>query len=175
MKNLTIIIAFIALGISGVCLYQVSSLQEELNAAKQPEEQELLDHDEEEHEEEEYEIADVMTKVQRHFNKLYFAGSNENWELAEFYIEETEEAMEGLAEADVVEDGVNVSALVMTKGFAPLEQVEAAVKAQDKTAFLEAYTLQTEQCNSCHALTKHAFIKIKVPETPVFDNQVYTP
>lgn len=173
MKHLTIIIAFIALGLSGVCLYQISSLQNELNASKEVVIEE--EHNEEEHEEEEYEIADVMNKVQRHYNKLYFAGMAENWELAEFYIEETEEALEGLAEANVMEDGVNVSALVMSKGFEPLEQVEIAVKAKDKTQFLQAYNLQIEQCNSCHALTKHAFIKIKTPETPAFNNQVYTP
>ena len=35
------------------------------------------------------EVADVMTKLQRHANKLYFAGKHENWKLADFYIDES--------------------------------------------------------------------------------------
>src|SRR5260221_714044 len=33
-------------------------------------------------------IADYMTKLQRHANKLYFAGKLGNWPLADFYVEE---------------------------------------------------------------------------------------
>src|SRR5262249_53541058 len=37
---------------------------------------------------EEMELAGVMAQLQLHANKLYFAGSRQNWALADFYVEE---------------------------------------------------------------------------------------
>jgi len=58
------------------------------------------------------EIADIMTKLQRHMNKLYFAGENQNWDLAAFYLEEVEETVKGVANKNIMEGQVNVSGLM---------------------------------------------------------------
>ena len=58
------------------------------------------------------EIADIMAAFQRHANKLYFAGQSANWKLADFYIEEIEEAAKAFSKKDVMHGKINVSGLM---------------------------------------------------------------
>src|SRR5947208_2029132 len=58
------------------------------------------------------EIADIMTKLQRHANKLYFAGKFENWPLADFYVEEIEETVNDVARKEIMDRQVNISGLM---------------------------------------------------------------
>lgn len=133
-------------------------------------------HEEEEdgHEDDHYEVALVMTHFQRHANKLWFAGENENWELAHFYTHELEESMEELEEKKVVDDGINVSKMVGTMGIPPLEGLEEAIDAKDTDKFKEAYNLLVQGCNKCHTAANYPFIEITTPTTPAFSNQKYT-
>lgn len=189
MKNAGIIAAVVAsIVLNIVCLLQISQLKnsnkslsstiDRLYKDGAPKSSERHgDHDDDDHheEEEELEISSIMTTIQRHFGKLYFAGTAQNWELAEFYTHEVEEAMEELKEHHIVEDGINISQFMKIMGLTPLENLDEAVDKKDLTEFKAAYTAQIAQCNACHAATKHPYIRIKEPERPVFSNQIFTP
>lgn len=190
MKNAGLIAAVaVSIILNIVCLMRISQLStsnESLYATldrlyeegvpSKPSDTSGNDHDDEHHEEEEeIEVSSIMTNIQRHFGKLYFAGTAQNWDLAEFYTHEVEEAMEELEEHNVVEDGINISKFVSIMGLTPLKNIDEAVDKKDLTAFNTAYTAQINQCNACHASTKHPYIRIKEPERPVFSNQIFTP
>ena len=189
MKNAGLVVAVaVSIILNIVCLMRISQLKtsnDSLYATLDRMNTEGLpvsrtshsDHDDEDHheEEEEIEVSIIMTNIQRHFGKLYFAGNEKNWELAEFYTHELEEAMEELEEHNVVEDGINISKFVKIMGLTPLESLDDAVDKKDLEAFKGAYTMQINHCNACHAATKHPFIRIKEPERPVFSNQIFTP
>jgi len=121
-----------------------------------------------------YELADAMTKLQRHINKLWFAGKNKNWELANFYAHEIEEVMEEVEKREVMEEGVNISKLIPLMGYPAVKKVEEAIKQEDIEAFNLEYANLITNCNSCHKTSKYSFIQIKIPESPVMDNQYYT-
>lgn len=123
--------------------------------------------------EEEFELADVMAKFQYHYNKLWFAAQAENWELAAFYAHELEESFESLEEANVIEEGQNLSQLLKQMALPAFEELEVSIKKKDLSEFTDNYNALINGCNSCHAATQHGFIQIKVPETKVIDNQVY--
>lgn len=174
MKNTIVYIVLgIAIIMSMYSLHSVSKLsheQEKLEKALNKVKKAEAGQDEEE---EEIEVADIMTKFQRHSNKLWFAGQAENWELAEFYVHELEEAMEIIEQNRIMDDGVNLSTLIGMMGLEPLKQVDAAIDNKNKEDFSAKYQFLVTNCNNCHASSKHAYINIKAPETPVFDNQVY--
>src|SRR5262249_9077454 len=121
----------------------------------------------------EIEVADEMFKFQRHFNKMWFAGNNSNWPLTQFYIHELEETMEKLEHANVVDEGNNISELVKSMAMPFLKDLKTSVQQKSVKDFKESYMVMVNACNSCHVATSHDFVVIKVPETPVMDNQVY--
>lgn len=132
-------------------------------------------HEKHEEEEEEFELAVYMGRMQLYMNKLWYSGENENWELAEFYVEETEECMEEIEHCDEVEEGVELNKAIVDWGLNPLKEVETAVKQKDKKVFFQKYDMMVANCNSCHTATQHAFIRIQKPDHPAFTNQDYTP
>jgi hypothetical protein len=119
------------------------------------------------------ELAVYMNYLQLYMNKLWFAGSNGNFELAAFYAHELEEVAEELVESEIIDDGYNISQLIKQMLLPAIEEVETAIKEENVALFKDGYTLAVNSCNACHNVTKHAFIKISTPKTPVFDNQVY--
>jgi len=121
-----------------------------------------------------FEIAVYMNSLQRHSNKLWFAGSAGNWDLAQFYTHELEESIEKIEHANVYEDGIAISPLIRNFGLKPIEQIETAIKKKDLVAFETSYDLLVANCNNCHNTVKHEFIKIQRPKTPALDNQIYT-
>jgi hypothetical protein len=122
---------------------------------------------------EEIELAVVMSHIQRHANKLYFAGQNENWPLAAFYVHELEESMEEVEDGHIEEDGINISKLMKSIGLPALKTMEEAVEGKNKAAFTSAYTNLVSNCNTCHQSAAHPYIVIINPTTPALDNQQY--
>lgn len=125
------------------------------------------------HSEGHVELAVVMGHLQRHANKLYFAGQNSNWPLAGFYVHEIEEAMEEVADGQITDEGINISKLMEAIGLPALEILEASIKAQNKGDFDKAYLNLVNTCNTCHQSSKHEYIVIDLPKTPALDNQKY--
>ncbi len=121
------------------------------------------------------EIGDIITKLQRHANKLYFAGEHRNWDLAAFYLEEVEETVKGIANKDIMEGQVNVSGLMQALLVPEVETLEEKLQHQSPEEFRKQYGSLIKGCNTCHELTKHRYIRIIEPRTPIFDNQVYDP
>jgi hypothetical protein len=123
--------------------------------------------------EEEYELAVAMGRMQVYFSKLWFAGSFENWELADFYAHELEETLEEIISREIYDEGMNISSLTKVMTNKPFHELEKAVKSREITNFLPAYDKMLRTCNACHQSSKHNFINIKTPESVPFDNQVF--
>ncbi len=122
--------------------------------------------------EQEIELAVLMFRLQVHADKLWHSGEAQNWPLAGFYIHEIEETVEEIAQAKIVEDGHNISALVgMTSIQSPLRAMSKSVEAEDEEAFAAAYVELVDGCNSCHGETDHGFIHIQIPSSPALSNQ----
>ncbi len=123
--------------------------------------------------EEAIEVADIMTKLQRYMNKMWFAQLHSNWPLIEFYIEEMEETMEVLSTSGVIEDNIDISGLMVKFGLNPLGKYKHTVEKRNLEEVTESYTNLVSNCNNCHKLSDHPFVVIIKPVTPVYDNQDY--
>ncbi len=115
-------------------------------------------------------FGDFMGSIQNHHNKLWFAGINENWKLADFEMHELEEMFDEIK--TTYPDREETQSLPLIEP--GLTAVNTALKQQDLEAFKQGYTALTNACNRCHQATKHEFIKITLPTVPSYSNQDYT-
>ncbi|AVF49533.1 hypothetical protein AL492_00275 [Elizabethkingia anophelis] len=132
---------------------QVDSLQAKLNNSYKPG------------------FGEFMSSVQVHHAKLWFAGMNQNWKLADFEVGEIQESINGIRK--FCTDRPEVQSLPMIDP--ALDNIKKAIQQQNTTAFKDDYVNLTNTCNSCHQATKHKFNVITVPTSPPFNNQDFKP
>ncbi len=126
-----------------------------------------------EQEVEENPVLETMGYYQHFSHKLWLAGKNQNWELADFYTHELEEVSEKLIEGNVIHDDYNLSNLSEAIFLPKIEKLEQAIRQKDEVLFNESYMLMIGSCNLCHNTTKHDFIKITVPNDSAVWNQQF--
>lgn len=114
-------------------------------------------------------FGEFMSGIQVHHAKLWFAGLNQNWELADF---EVHEMMEGLENIRKYQPERKESEKIPTLNPA-IEGVNAAIQKKDAAAFKSSYDALTTACNDCHRSVNYGFNLVKTPERPPFDNQVF--
>lgn len=114
-------------------------------------------------------LGEFMVSIQMHHSKLWFAGNNGNWELANFELGEIREALDDINHYN--KDRPEIRELPMI--YTPLDSVRKAVITKNPKAFNRSYIFLTNTCNNCHQITKHGFNKIKIPDAPPVTDQVF--
>ena len=114
-------------------------------------------------------VGDFMSSIQMHHAKLWFAGKNENWELANFEMEEIQESLDDIQQ--YCADSPSIKPLPMI--FAPLDSVKRAISEKNIVKFKSGFNLLTNTCNNCHKAANHAFNVIRIPDLPPVTNQVF--
>jgi hypothetical protein len=115
-------------------------------------------------------LGEFMSGIQVHHEKLWFAGTAQNWKLANFEIDEIREALDDIQR--FCTDRPEIASIPMI--LPPMDSISKAVAQQDLPRFKSAFVLLTYTCNNCHRATKHEFNVIQIPTTPPFSNQVFT-
>ena len=121
-------------------------------------------------------LREIMSVIQQHHAKLYYAGREENWELADYQLDEIKEGLESAAKFYPQFKNVKASLKdlipAMTKN--DLDGVSDSIKNKNKIAFVKHFESLTVSCNRCHQAAEHQFIVIKVPSGSEFTNQKFT-
>ena len=112
-------------------------------------------------------FGDFMGNIQVHHNKLWFAGINQNWKLADFEIHEIQESLDDIKK--YCADRPEIQSLPMIDPV--LNNIRTAIQQKKSVAFKEGYINLTNTCNNCHKATKHEFNVITIPSTPPYSNQ----
>ena len=119
-------------------------------------------------------LNDMMVVTQlRHF-KLWYAGTAENWPLANYELAQIRFSIE-----DVKNMYPKYYASDMTAMGAAADELDRAIKTEDYVKFSNAFTKLTSECNSCHEAADVGFIKIREPklsplETSPFSDEVFS-
>lgn len=113
----------------------------------------------------------IMSGIQLHFAKLYFAGEARNWELAQFERIEIEENLNTAAAIRPEERGVNLAAIIDAFKNTQLTALKDAIEVKDRGLLREAYKDSILMCNTCHQATGRPFISITIPTNPPVSNQ----
>jgi hypothetical protein len=163
MRILSLVLALAALVLAFIAMQRVENLQ-----AERPLPQAQAS-------EGKYEVAVVMGRIQQYHQKWWAAGQTANAQLAAFYLHELEEAMEEVAEAKIMDDGIDVSQAMRTYGLPALAELERLLKEEGVQAMHAKGAIMTNACNACHQATQHEYIRLQEPSQLLFPDQVFTP
>ena len=120
-------------------------------------------------------LGEFMTATQLRHAKLWFAGSQKNWDLAAYEIDEIKEGLEDAKRLFPTHEGVPVAEMIKTILDPRIEKLEEAVKAKSSSNFVAAFDELTSGCNRCHAGANKPFIRIQRPTSFPLTNQNFAP
>jgi hypothetical protein len=120
-------------------------------------------------------LGEFMTATQLRHAKLWFAGKQNNWDLAAYEIDEIKEGLEDAARLHPSFDGVPVAEMIQTIIDPRIAELEKAVRAKSSAKFVVAFDELTSGCNSCHAGANKPFIRIQRPTESPTTNQNFAP
>jgi hypothetical protein len=112
-------------------------------------------------------FGEFMSNIQVHHAKLWFAGINQNWELADFEIHEIKESLEAIQKYQSEREEVKALPII----YPPLDSVQSSVDKKNLNSFKSSFMTLTNTCNTCHGAVKFEFNKVKIPDSPPFSNQ----
>jgi len=130
--------------------YRMDSLQQKLDSAYVPGTGELMNN-----------------IIQPHHYKLFLAGQQQNWALAEY---ERDQISGGFKRILKYHKHSSVAAVVPMI-YPELDALKKAIRDKNSSAFNSHFALLTRTCNNCHQATKQDFVVIKVPLGTAFENQ----
>ncbi len=105
--------------------------------------------------------------IQVHHNKLWFAGINQNWKLADFEVHEIVEAIDDIKKYQNERKETEMIDMIEP----PLDSINIAIQQKNPVLFKSSFNLLTTTCNNCHRETKFEFNVVKIPDHPPFSNQ----
>src|SRR6202030_4877927 len=121
-------------------------------------------------------IGELMNLiVEPRHTKLWFAGREANWVLAEYEIKELRSALANVAKSRPVFREQKVAENVemfMSGGF---RAVDDAIRDRNATKFAEAYATVNAGCNACHTALNQPQVVIRTPEQPSYPDQEFRP
>lgn len=117
-------------------------------------------------------LGDLMLDVQIHHNKLWFAGKEGNWPLAQF---EHDEIIELLKQAETIETDRKEVKLFPAMIYPQLDSLQYAIKQKNTKSFEEKFSALTNACDNCHKAINYPFNNIEIPSQPPFTNQDFSP
>jgi len=115
--------------------------------------------------------AHVMHDVDYHFANLWFAGEKEHWKLANFYWSETRSHLRWAVRIipkrkDDAGQLIDLEAILQAFENTPLKQLQDAIAAKDKQAFVKSYKFTLETCYACHKAADKPFLRPQIPSQP---------
>lgn len=114
-------------------------------------------------------FGEFMSGIQAHHAKLWFAGINENWDLADFEIHEIMENVDAIKKYETERSESKSVSMIEPA----LDSVNAAIQKKDMAQFKNSFVLLTNTCNKCHRAVNYSFNDVKIPDSPPFSNQVF--
>ena len=115
-------------------------------------------------------FGEFMSSIQVHHAKLWFAGKNQNWKLADFEVNEIVETLDALQKYQ--KERKESQALPILHP--AIDSVKIAIQLQNPKLFVQCFKALTNTCNTCHQSVNFAFNVVKIPDTPPFSNQDFS-
>jgi len=112
-------------------------------------------------------FGEFMSSIQAHHAKLWFAGNNQNWRLADFEVHEITETVGYIRKYQAERKESQLIGMINPA----LDSVNTAIRQKNPALFISSYKLLTNTCNECHRAADFGFNVVIVPETQSFGNQ----
>ena len=124
--------------------------------------------------------AHIMADVADHFTNLWFAGTAENWPLAEFYLNETRSHLRWAVRRipvrkDNLGQDVKLESILQSFENGPLDQLKRTVVAGNRGDFEKSYKETLSGCYACHKASDKPFLRPRVPTQPATPLMTFDP
>lgn len=116
-------------------------------------------------------LGEFMMGIQEHHAKLWFAGINQNWKLADFEVHEIGETLDDVKK--YCTDRPEIKSLGIIDP--AINNIKAAISKEDIGKFKSGFTELTKDCNTCHKDNQHGFNIITIPVSLPVTNQDFKP
>ena len=119
--------------------------------------------------------GEIMGENQVRHEKLWFAGTAQNWPLAQY---ETSELREGFDDVKTFHPTFKkkpTGPMIDQYVAGPLGEVDKAIKDRSEAEFTTGFNDLTNGCNGCHKEFGMGFNVIQRPTSPPFSNQSFEP
>ena len=116
-------------------------------------------------------LGEFMLGVQQHHARLWFAGTYQNWPLADFEVHEIGETLDDIKQ--YCTDRPEIKSLGIIDP--AINSISKAIKQKDLEQFKKAFTELTADCNTCHKDNQHGFNVIVIPTGLPVENQNFKP
>jgi hypothetical protein len=113
--------------------------------------------------------AHAMADVGSHFTNLWFAGQNENWPLAQFFLDETKSHLRWAVRIipkrkDAEGREIDLQGILTGLETSTLKDLDQSVKEKDRGKFASTYKAQLEGCMACHKASNKPYLRLRIPE-----------
>ena len=115
-------------------------------------------------------LGEFMTGIQLHHAKLWFAGQDQNWPLADFEIHEIQESLDDITQ--FCKDRPEVKSIGTLRP--AIDTVTNAIRQKNLQLFRSSFSVLTSTCNNCHKATDHGFNVVVIPTRPPVTNQDFS-
>ncbi|KAA9041447.1 hypothetical protein FW778_05325 [Ginsengibacter hankyongi] len=112
-------------------------------------------------------LGEIMGGIQMHHAKLWYAGINDNWKLAQYEIDELKERFEQARMVETSRPEVKMIPMM----YPAIDSINAAIGHKNLIQFKSGFQLLTASCNSCHSANNFEFNIITIPTAPPVSNQ----
>jgi hypothetical protein len=114
-------------------------------------------------------FGELMSNIQLHHAKLWFAGDNRNWELAKYQESLILSAFKKIQKFHGNDPEAKIAAMITPA----MDSVDQAIESKNLIAFRQSFLFLNASCNGCHQATKRSFNVIVTPTVPPITNQLY--
>lgn len=114
-------------------------------------------------------FGEMMSSIQAHHSKLWFAGKNKNWQLANFEVKELNEILEDIEKFQQKRPETTKIKMI----YPALKAIDKSVENNDLEQFKTDFKTLTNECNQCHRATNFGYNVVKIPENSPFTNQEF--
>jgi hypothetical protein len=113
----------------------------------------------------------IMMDVEYHFSNLWFAARNSQWELASFYLRETDSHLRWTVRVRPVRsirggESVDLRPFQQAIEQSAFAQLESAIEQENAGEFEAAYRQTLSQCYACHQAAGLSYLEPHMPEMP---------
>ncbi len=113
----------------------------------------------------------AMKDVAYHFSNLWFAGTNKNWPLAEFYLAETRSHLRWAVRIIPVRktpqgQDLHLADLLDPMDKSVLTELQGTIAAKNLEGFRTKYEQTLHSCEACHAAAGKPFLRLQIPKQP---------
>lgn len=112
-------------------------------------------------------LGEIMGGIQTHHAKLWYAGINDNWKLAQYESDELKERFEQAITVETERPEVKMIPMM----YPAIDSINAAISHKNLDQFTAGFKLLTATCNSCHEANNFSFNVITIPTAPPVTNQ----